>query len=198
MSMSCSLSCSLRQTQTLAQSLRLSQGQRLALQQKQLGLRLGLVEALREERYEPKGQCPSCSRELTAVEIINGFNKDPNDFTTRCSACGKRFEPTLLYCGRGVSFQMPFYCDSQTLARLPGLETMSPDQLAVKRPSVYRSCIVHHGSLKKAFGEINIDYPFEEITDWRDKIKAFLGKLPDTVIAGCASVSTATIAGMGA
>ncbi len=158
-----------------------------------LSVRLALIQALRGEKYEPKAECPECGRDLTAVEIIRGFNQDPNDFTTSCTRCGYRFQP-IIVCFHGESrMELPFYCDCQALDRLRGLQNLTAEELAAKHPAVYRSSIVHHGGIRQAFAKIGIDYQHEEIHDWKNKIKAFLGKLPDTIIAECADVPASAI-----
>src|SRR3989344_2577748 len=91
-----------RVTQRLAQSLRLSHAQRARLQNYAFALRMVLIGDLRNERYKPMGTCPACPRKLTPTEIIRGFNQDPNDFTTCCSECGRRFEPMLVCFGDGT------------------------------------------------------------------------------------------------
>lgn len=190
-------------TMELTSRLELKQEQRLTLSQQQLllnqlllTLRLELVGVLRGESYEPKGDCPNCERKLTPSEILRGFTQDPNDFTTFCSGCGTRFEPILVCSGNERVIEIPFYCDSQTLHHLIGKETLSPEQLSHDHPGLYRSAIVHHGGIRNAFKKIGIDYPFEEISDWRNKIKAFLGRLPDVIIADCVEVSASTISYM--
>lgn len=180
-----SLGHSLRQTQRLTQSLRLSQEQRLVVQQQSLALRLQLVEALRGERYEPQARCPACNRKLTPVEIIRGFNQDPQDYTTRCSGCGHRFAPSLICFGNGSEIVLPFFCDAQTLAQMHGKETLAPEVFAREHPAIYRSAVVHHGGVRSAFAKIGIAYPFEEVSDWKTKIAPFLGRMPDTIIAEC-------------
>lgn len=181
------------QTQRLAQSLRLSQEQRILIQGYIFTLRMTLVEELRGEKYEPQATCPTCWRKLTPTEIICGFNQDPNDFTTCCSACGRRFKPVLICFDGGTKIELPFYCDCQTLPMLYGREVFNPEQFARKYPAIYRSAIVHYGGMRRAFEKIGIKYPFKEISDWKNKISPFLGRLPDTIVADCAGVSVATI-----
>jgi hypothetical protein len=188
-----SLGHRIRQTQRLTQSLRLSQAQRIKVQGHIFALRMALVQELRGERYEPRATCPSCSRKLTPMEIIRGFNQDPNDFTTCCSACGHRFEPMLVCFGDGPQIELPFYCDCQTLAQLQGKETLQPEQFAREHPAIYRSAIVHHGGIRRAFEKVGIQYAFEEVSDWRNKIRPFLGRLPDTIVAECVDMSVVTI-----
>lgn len=174
-----------------AQSLTLEQ--RHSVQALVLSMRLDLIEALRGERYEPHGICPVCSRKMTPVEIIRGFNQDPNDFTTACSACGCRFEPTLICFGRNSRIEIPFYCSIQTLEHLRGKESYSPKYLEREHPAIYRSAIVHHGGIRSAFEKIGIEYPFEEISNWQKKVTPFLGRLPDTVIAESADVKVSAV-----
>ena len=192
-----SLSHSMRQEHCLRHELR--QECRLTLEQRHevanylFTARMGVIEALRDEKYTPKAQCPSCFRKLTPAEIISGFNQDPNDFTTRCSACSHRFEPKIICFGNGSSVVLPFYCSSQVLCRLSEMKHIAPDALSRKEPAIYRSAVVHHGSLKSAFKIVGINYAFDEILDWQGKIMPFLGKLPDTVIAKCAGSSVRVI-----
>jgi hypothetical protein len=156
-------------------------------------LRLVLIQALRGEKYEPKAKCPECGRDLTAMEIIRGFNQDPYDFSTCCARCGFRFEPELVCFYGENQMELPFYCDIQALDQLQELKGLTIEELATKHPAIYRSSIVHHGGISQAFAKIGIDYQHEEIRDWKNKIKPFLGKLPDTIVAECVDISVSTI-----
>lgn len=196
MSMGMSMSHSVRQEQRVVQSMRLSHAQRLQLGNHIFALRTSLIQELRDERYDPKGTCPNCEKKLTPVEIINGFNQDPNDFTTRCPGCSQRFEPRLICFSNGISLELPFFCDMQTLDQLRGKESLSPEQLAHDHPAIYRAAIVHHGGIKGAFATIGVEYRYTEIHDWKSKVRPFLGRLPDTQIAECATVSVAAIRAM--
>lgn len=188
-----SLSHRVRQTQVVAQSLRLSHAVLIKVQSFVLGLRLELIRDLRDERYEPKATCPKCNRAMTAIEIVRGFNRDPNDYTTCCSACGHRFEPSLVCFGHGSSLTLPFFCAAQTLDQLPGKENTPPAQFEKQYPAIYRSAIFHHGGIRQAFAKVGLVYPFEDIADWKAKIRPFLGRLPDTVIAECVDKSVSII-----
>lgn len=180
---------SLSHSHTLPLSLKLSPEQKLSLKSHTLALRLELIQQIRDERYEPKAQCPRCSRSMTAIEIISGFNQDPSDFTTCCPQCRHRFESTLVCFGNGTRIELPFYCDCQTLDQLHGKETLEPQRLLREYPAIYRSAILHYGSIRQAFKTVEIEYEFQEISDWKEKVAPFLGRLPDTVIAGCVGVS---------
>ncbi len=155
-----------------------------------LSLRLELIGVLRGIKYTPSAECPKCNRRLTPLEIIRGFNNDPHDYTTACTACGHRFDPKLIHASSLGNIEMPFFCSMQALEQLRGMEGLDPDELQKKQPAVYHSAIVHHGTLRRAFGLIGIDYSFDEATDWKEKICPFLGRLPDTVIAEAAGVSS--------
>jgi len=177
----------------LSQSLRLSQEQRIKMKQFAFSFRLRLLQALRDEKYEPEGTCPNCLRKMTPVEIIEGFNRDVNDFTTCCSGCGYRFEPKLICFGEASRIEIPFFCGVQALEKLRGNENLSPEELARKLPGVYRSAIIHYGSIRRAFEKLGVQYLFEEISDWKIKIQPFLGRLRDTIIAECVDVSVSAI-----
>jgi len=155
--------------------------------------RMQLVQALHDERYEPKAQCPSCAHELTAVEILKGFNRDPADFTTGCPKCKERFSPRLVCFGPASRLELPFYCPTQVLEQMGGLHTLPPDEFARLHPAIYRSAIAHHGSIRNAFAQLGADYPFGDISGWESKAASFLGQLPDTVIAQCVGKSPRVI-----
>jgi|TARA_B100001964_G_C14181824_1_gene576660 hypothetical protein len=189
-----SIGCSARVR--VEQSAKLTAEQRASAEARVLGIRLELIQALRGEKYEPNATCPRCNRKLTPLEIIKGFNNDPNDFTTCCSACRHRFEPRLVCFVDGARIEVAFYCNSQTLEQLRGKENLSPKELCGKFPAIYRSAIIHNGSVKRSFKKMGIDYLFEEVSVWKNKIKPFLGRLPDTVIANYVNVSSSTIGAM--
>ena len=191
MSLGCGLS--LRQEPQLSTRLE----QRLAHKQA-LTLRLSLVHKLArkvrgEEDYRPKGTCPKCDRHLTPAEIVLGFNRNPNDVTTKCPKCKHRFEPILYAASHAgaSSIQMPFYCPTQTLAMLkPEMTTVTFDEFKKTYTAIYRSAAYHFGSLKTAFAKINLIYKLEpRISAWKKKVLSFLGKLPDAVIASNVNAS---------
>jgi hypothetical protein len=183
-------------TQHLSQSLLLTQEQRLKVSQLSFSLRLQLIQELRNERYEPQASCPKCLRDLTPVEIIKGFNQDPNDFTTCCTKCGHRFAPKLICFGNGTKIEIPFYCDVQTLSQLKGKENLQPEHLQREYSGLYRSAIIHYGCIRRAFEKIGVEYDFEEISDWKSKVTPFLGRMPDTIIADCVDASVTKIRAM--
>ena len=190
---------SLRPKMSLRLGLRLRLDQRLCLDDHQFGLRLQLLGSIREERYEPKARCPRCSKSLTPHQIISGFRRDPNDFTTKCvnRKCKNRFQPSLIcFPSDHTSIELPFFCGAQTLGQMRGrdLHTLSPHEIARREPAIYRAAIIHHGTLRKAFEEIGYQYPFVEIPEWRTKVLPFLGKMPDDEIAKCAGVAKEEIA----
>ncbi len=173
-----------RQTQRLAQSLRLTQTQRLLVQEHAIGIRLQLIEALRDINFQPRGDCPHCFRKMTPAEIVRGFSRDPNDYTTECSGCHKRFEPKLIAQGTYQSrIELPFYCSMQTLEQLRHIEPLETEQFARQHAAIYNSAVFHHGGLRQAYAKIGVQFPFEEVPDWKRKIESFLGRVPDTLIA---------------
>lgn len=179
---------------TLRQEQRLTMAQRHAVELRMSQLHLELLNVIRDERYEPQARCPKCSRIMTVPDILRGFNRDPHDLTTECPKCHTRFESRLV-CGQrfGVNVEMVFFCPTQTLFHLQGLEALDPETLLTKHQAVARSAIVHFGSLRNAFGRNNVAYAFEEKLDWSDKVVPFLGQLPDSSIASAVNVSRSAI-----
>jgi len=79
--------------------------------------------------------------------------------------------------------ELPFYCATQVLAQLNGLQELPPEEIQKEHPAIYHSVRVHHGNFRIAFEKIGIQYRFETVTNWKEKVRDFLGKLPDTVVA---------------
>lgn len=154
----------------------------------QYTLRLELIQALREERYEPDSVCSSCGKKLTLIEILKGFRDDPFDYTTECPVCTTRFQPSLARTDRFGKTMLLFYCPLQTLEVLKNHATAAPAEIQQANPSVFQSALVHFGSLAGAFQTLGIAYDFEPINGWEVKITPFLGRLTDAEIARCASV----------
>ena len=183
---------SLGQRQTLKTELSQSQvlGQFLS---QQLDLRIQLLDQVRGEKFEPKAACPECFHQLTAGEIVSGFTRDPQDQTTVCPECGHRFSANLVAKSVASSVEVIFYCPVQVLENLRNTESLSPDDLRRKNASVYYSAIFHFGTLKAAFGRLNVTYGFAEEIDWQDKVRSFLGLVPDRLIADVCGVSPHTV-----
>jgi hypothetical protein len=168
----------------LEQRLELKLRLKLKIQARLLDLRLQLIGKVNDEKYSPHAVCPKCFRRLTPLEIIKGFNRDVNDFTTKCPKCKDRFEPTII-CKRKVgTTEVAFYCPSQTLNQLGGKENLPVADFKAEYPAIFHSVTVHFGSLAQAFKKIGINYRFEEsVVKWQKKARQFLGLLPDSVIA---------------
>lgn len=129
----------------------------------------------------PSATCLNCYHELSVAEIIVGFKRDRDDFTTQCPACKKRFEATNLL-DRRTGKETGFWCDIQTLARLHDKAHLEVEEFEVKYPEIYYSALFHFGSLLHAFSKVNIKYHKEQL-NWRDKAKLFLGQIPDVDVA---------------
>ncbi|MEI7742078.1 MAG: hypothetical protein WCJ29_06335 [bacterium] len=149
-----------------------------------------MIEALRGEQYSlDQNSCPKCGHKLTAQEVLAGFRNDAADLTTKCPICETRFCPDLVAkLGHGSSVYVSFYCAMQTTARLHGLEMLPPDQIAHLHSSVYRSAIVHFGTMKAAFARVGIEYSYVELPEWQVKVLPYLGKVPDTLVAKVSGV----------
>lgn len=172
---------------------RLSLDQRIGLRLYLFQVRSELVQELRGERYNPKAECPDCFHKLSLAEILQGFNDNPQDYTTGCPQCGQRFVASLVSFGQASSIHLNFYCPCQTLDLLRGKEQESPEGISRWNASVFQSAVIHYGSLRKAFEQIDADYSFDEIGPWKDKVQPFLGRLPDTTIAECIDVPVSAV-----
>ncbi len=170
-------------------SQRLTHAQRLEVGHRLVEIQWELAQELAGEQYSARGQCPGCEHRLTAREILAGFSRSPTDTTTRCPKCKMRFQSLLIAFGRGSSIEVNFYCPSQTLAALDGMEDMTPSELSRTLPGVYQSALVHYGSLGNAFAEsgklrgVEIIYAHADLRGWEAKVGPFLGQLPDKMIA---------------
>jgi hypothetical protein len=169
---------------------KLSLKQRLKLQAKILGLRLRLIGKINNETYKPHAVCPRCSRRLTPFEIVKGFKRDVDDYTTKCPRCRNRFEPKIIcrpntgLISATAPVTLQFFCPSQTLNQLRGKERLTPAVFQKNYPALFRCATVHFGGLPQAFKEIGINYQLAEpVVKWEKKVKSFLGLLHDSVIA---------------
>lgn len=182
------------QRQELRHEQRLTVEQRLQIANAMFTLRMGLMEAVNGDRFEPRAVCTQCEYSLTPVEILKGFNQDPMDYRTTCPKCRQRFEPRLRRFERvGSSIEVSFYCPAQTLEQLRSCQLVPFEDFRRQHPAVCHSAKVHFGSLTNAFRQIGVLYTQDENPDWREKIVPYLGKLPDTVIASCVNATAYAI-----
>jgi len=155
-----------------------------------LELRLQLLQVLYGEQYQI-GLLTPCGHETSPAEVLRGFLRDPLDFTTACPACGRRYEPQLISFSGSSRIELPFYCELQALHRLRLYQLVSwtPEEISRQHPGLYRTLLVHCGSLKAAFAKIGCEYPHAVVSDWVAKTSVFFGRLSDRTIADCVGVS---------
>lgn len=176
------MSLALRLAPRLEQKLTLEQ--KLKVDAKILGLRLRLIGKMHGETYKPHATCSKCFKKLTPLQIIKGFKRDENDYTTRCPKCRNRFEPAITCTNAVRSTTLQFFCQSQTLGQLHGKEKISPADMQKNHPAIYQGALAHFGGLAQAFQKIGISYRFKDpVVKWEKKVKQFFGLLPDAVIA---------------
>lgn len=190
--MSFGMSMSMSQSMSLEQFLSPMQ-----LLSHQLSLEAKLARRIHgdDEVYRPKGTCPHCEKQLKPAEIVKGFNRNPQDFTTRCPGCKRRFAPILVSSRSIGSIEIPFYCALQTLGMLkPEMIDIQFEEFKRRMPTIYRSAFYHFGSLKAAFSRIKLSYKHEpRVSSWQKKVFSFLGRLPDKTIASSANVSVSEV-----
>ena len=133
-------------------------------------------------KYYPENSCPICHHHLKLTEILKGYSDDPKDLQTQCPRCKTRFEARL----RSDAAQLRWYCPNQALYALQeggSREILKPEEIMQWNQSVYHSLLTHFGSVANAFKQLGITYTHGEVPNWHSRVKPFLGKLPDTVIA---------------
>ncbi len=188
------LGMSVQMTTRLQQRQELTAEQKIEVRCALLQLRQDLTRAVRGADYQPRAECPLCARVLNAAEIIDGFLRDPEDITTKCPKCGHRFVAKLI--GHRSSFahaELSFMCRDQVRHALKGHADKSPDAMERESPAAFNSALYHWGALKAAFKSWGVDYDKETRSPWRDKVRPFLGMLPDRRIADVVGVSPQTI-----
>lgn len=166
----------------------LTQSQKLAVTNYIIGLRIDLVGSLAGVKYYPENSCPTCHRVLKLSEILKGYNNDPKDLRTTCPKCKERFVAKL----RSNTAELRWYCPNQALSALQeggSREMLKPEEILQWNDSVYHSLLTHFGSVTNAFKKLGITYTHGEVPNWHSRVRPFLGKLPDTVIAQIVGVN---------
>lgn len=190
-----SLSLGLTQSQSMSQRQEQRQTLKASLSQGLLlTMRIEILDTLFPGgRFHPRGKCPGCEHQMDEVEILKGFSADPYDTTTKCPKCSRRFEPRLVAGGMASTIELPFYCESQTVQKLRELGPLAFEVIEREHPAVLASARFYWGCLRTGFGKANIRYDLDPPLTWQDKVKGFLGKCPDTLIAEVCSVSADSV-----
>lgn len=188
----------------LSQSLRtdLHQRQELTLEQRhavklELEQRLlGLISAVRDFSFTPKGVCPNCSHKMDSIEILEGFSRDPKDPRTTCPKCKHQFSAKLVVSDNHSSVEILYYCPDQVLEILriePSMTLISPSEFRQHHAAVFHSAVRHFGSLTSAYEKVDVKYLFQELPPEEEllqKAEPFMGTLSDSVIARVIRVHT--------
>jgi len=183
--------------QELAIEVRLEQ--RVLHQLRLAQCRLELVAAIHDRSYVPVAHCPNCGHDLNLLEILKGFNADPQDRTTKCPECQTRFPCHLTAALGEARVDVAFFCAAQTrwfLRTTSGANLLTPEEMEKTHPAYYHSAIAHFGSLTAAFKLENLHYSFVELPPeeiLRQRITPFFGKLADRTIARVTGVPQAKI-----
>lgn len=140
-------------------------------------------------------RCSKCDARLTLIQILAGFSQSPTDTLSTCPKCQQRFQPILVGDASQTSpTKIAFLCSEQTLAQLQGKENKPFHTLI--NIAYGRSALIHFGGLKQAFAKIGRDYKHEARAGWQERIRPFLGRVPDRVIAEVVGTSRATVGRM--
>jgi hypothetical protein len=180
-----------RLEQTLAQ--RLKQKQSMSAEAL-LSIRVQILEALHPGGVlEPEAKCPNCGHQLKTIEILSGFLADPNDTTTGCPKCKTRFQPRLKRSNQAGSYELPFYCEIQTVEKMRELGPLPFTVYEKDHPAILASARFYWGGLRTGFLKLDIEYDQDPPNSWKDKILSFLGKAPDALIAEVCNVSATSV-----
>lgn len=194
MSMGFSFSLSPHLSHEQRQELKLTQRLEVRQSLDALAIRVEILQALRPGEHAcPEGSCPKCLRDLTIKEILEGFLDDVNDTTTSCPECKHRFQPRLVARSVAGYTSIAFLCEKQTLGRLPELASLSFEEIQRNHQQVLASARFYWGTITKGFSLIGRTFVGEPSLTWKDKVKPFLGKCPDTLIAELCDVSPSTV-----
>lgn len=159
-----------------------------------LPIRSEIVAALYPDgNFQPGGSCSSCGHNPTAEEILRGFSNDPFETTTACPRCSNRFQPRFIAQGNASSIELPMYCELQTLVKLEDLIGSSFEEIRRNHPAVLASARYYWGSLTAGFRLLEIEFLGEPPVQWQERLGAFLGKVPDTMIAEIAGSSRSAV-----
>ena len=182
------LGLSLQITQRLTQQLRLSAAERHIML-------MTLVQGIQGKQMNTKGSCLHCGFSLSKEDILKGFLDDPEDTTTKCPRCEKRFQPHLIHKDPYGSYQVNFLCPGQTLHRLEDgkMSDLKPKEIEKVNASLYHSVLANFGTLYAAFKKFGVAYEYDKQQNWREKARPFLGKYPDCMIADCVGISRASV-----
>jgi hypothetical protein len=136
-----SLSLSMVQTQTLAQS-----------------LTTRLIQEMRATILTPRADCPRCKTEMTEEQMRAGWLTDPLDHTTACPGCGHRFVATIeaknQRTGRTVEYSylcpVQLFHAMETVASSFRKRRKNLNGSALKKASAntFWNMIRHHGSVR--------------------------------------------------
>ncbi len=187
------LSMGMTQRQAVRQTHRMTQDQKV---EQRFAVQVQILQELYGEDYTPRARCPRCNRDLKPQEILEGFLDDPNDFTTQCpnDRCAFRFAPHLVRTFiEGGTAELPFYCSVQVLGMLDKCVGMPWEELEKSQPAMVKSARFHFGTVTNAFSQIGQEYSGEPSLEWWEKVRSFLGKVSDGLIAECAGKSRSMV-----
>jgi hypothetical protein len=128
------------------------------------------------------------------TEIVAGFKLAADDITTTCPRCSCHMKATFLV-DHKAGVEHFFMGLNQTLARLPGKETMDVDDIRKGFPDVFFSALFHWGSLLNAFTRKHKDYRREKV-DFEAKAEFCLGQMPDHDVSAIFGLKEAEVTAM--
>lgn len=156
-------------------------------------LRASLSNALASDVCVPHAYCLCCLRPLGFDEIGQGFSADPLDTSMRCprEICGGPVSVVLRrHLAPAALVETELYGPRQTIAKLTAeYASLEPMRMRAAHASLYYSAIFHFKTLNRAFAQAKIPYSHPEVHGWERTAVDYLGKVPDSYIAQCASVS---------
>ena len=186
------------QNQELALKQELKQAQKQAAV---LTMITEILQSLRGFNFTPQATCANCAHQFTRAQILWGFMDDDTDARVQCPRCNSTNNGAILVdqAHEYAKLEVPFYCYRQVVyffKQHPELANLPPQTIEKRHPAYAASAMIHFGNYATLFRnkELDLPYAFGEIASWEHKVKQFLGKVPDEIIAKCVGVSKKVVA----
>ena len=162
-----------------------------ATETQKLRARKEILFLLRGIRDGICAQCKRCGYSFPETNIVMEFSKlkKENILFIRCNKCGYgSVDPKITSNDIPIcTFRSQFL--TLSMLKYEDIESLDPERIKSDYESVYHSAIFYYGSLKNAFSFVSKNYKYEEIPDWKVKIRPLVGQFSVSLISKMSGVS---------